>query len=130
MLSKQSDLQYCFDTTDNKTIAEHILNKGEIQVSEQEREAFNENLIKDIATIVAEKTINSQTNKPYTVSLIQDAMKEIKFSVNQSKSAKVQALLVIRKLKDCMPIVRANMKIRLSFTCSSFDAIKGVKVFV
>lgn len=45
--------------------------------------------------------------------MIQNAMKQIQYSVNVSKNSKSQALDVIRKLREVMPIVRANMLLRV-----------------
>jgi hypothetical protein len=55
--------------------------------------------------------------------MIQNAMRQIQFSVNLSKSSKSQALDVIRKLKDVMPITRASMLIRLVYDVSDQTAI-------
>lgn len=115
MLASAKDLQDVFGTTDHPTICKEILDKGELQVSEQERVALCESTFRDIASIVADKTINPETNRPYTVAIIQNAMRQIQFSVNLSKSSKSQALEVIRKLKTVMPIVRANMLLRILF---------------
>ena len=40
MLASKSDLQDAFGTTDTATICKEILNKGDLQVSEQERQAL------------------------------------------------------------------------------------------
>lgn len=40
-------------------------------------------------------------------------MKQVQFSVNTTKSAKSQALEVIRKLRTVMPIARAAMLLRV-----------------
>lgn len=68
MLASSKDLQQAFGTTDSLAVCAEILDKGELQVSEQEREALYETVFKDIASIVAEKTVNPETNRSYTVS--------------------------------------------------------------
>lgn len=90
MLASAKDLQEVFGTTDHRTICKEILDKGELQVSEQERAALHESIFRDVASIVADKTINPETNRPYTVSMIQNAMRQIQFSVNTSKPSKSQ----------------------------------------
>jgi len=67
-----------------------ILSKGELQVSDRERQSQLEQMFRDIATIVAEKCVNPETKRPYTVSLIERAMKDIHFSVKANKSTKQQ----------------------------------------
>lgn len=67
-----------------------ILAKGELQVSDKERQAQLETMFRDIATIVSEKCINPETRRPYTVNLIERAMKDIHYSVNTNKNSKQQ----------------------------------------
>lgn len=67
-----------------------ILAKGELQVSDKERQSQLETMFRDIATIVAEKCVNPETKRPYTVSLIERAMKDIHYSVKANKSTKQQ----------------------------------------
>lgn len=116
MLASSKDLIDAFGTSDQKLVCQEILEKGEMQVSEQERVALHETVFRDIASIVAEKTVNPNNNLPYTVSgsfvlilslaseshsmfvtsggrqitMIQNAMRQIQFSVNLSKSSKSQ----------------------------------------
>lgn len=67
-----------------------ILAKGELQVSDKERQSQMESMFRDIATVVAEKCVNPQTKRPYTVSLIERAMKDIHYSVKTGKNTKQQ----------------------------------------
>lgn len=67
-----------------------ILAKGELQVSDKERQSQLETMFRDIATIVAEKCVNPETKRPYTVNLIERAMKDIHYSVKANKSTKQQ----------------------------------------
>lgn len=67
-----------------------ILAKGELQVSDKERHSQLEQMFRDIATIVADKCVNPETKRPYTVILIERAMKDIHYSVKPGKSTKQQ----------------------------------------
>lgn len=121
-----------------------ILAKGELQVSDKERHSQLEQMFRDIATIVAEKCVNPETKRPYTVNLIERAMKDIHYSVKANKSTKqqvsekvcyaviisirccgirlrhanesqcrhLQALEVIKQLKESIQIQRAHMRLR------------------
>ncbi|XP_014310846.1 ribosome maturation protein SBDS isoform X1 [Myotis lucifugus] len=93
-------------------ICKQILTKGEVQVSDKERHTQLEQMFRDIATIVADKCVNPETKRPYTVILIERAMKDIHYSVNTNKSTKQQALEVIKQLKEKMKIERAHMRLR------------------
>lgn len=87
--------------------------KGELQVSDKERHSQLDALFKDIATTVADKCLNPENKRPYTVLMIENAMKELHYSVKPNRNAKQQALEVIKQLKEVMPIERAQMRLRL-----------------
>jgi len=112
-LASKKDLDKAFGNSDRAAAIRHVLDHGELQVSEEEREHAQESMFRDVAAIVVDKSINPENNRPYTLTMIQNAMKEIHYSVNTNKGAKSQALDVIRRLKAVMPIARAKMKVRL-----------------
>eukprot|EP00300_Choanocystis_sp_HF-7_P007282 c15198_g1_i2.p1 GENE.c15198_g1_i2~~c15198_g1_i2.p1 ORF type:complete len:186 (+),score=46.46 c15198_g1_i2:45-560(+) len=101
-----------------------ILDKGQLQVAEKERQHQSENLLKDIATVVADKCVNPETQRPYAVTTIEQAMKDAHFSVVPSRSAKQQALDVIRLLQQSIPIERAKMRLFVQVGVSLAQAIK------
>ncbi|NXJ16715.1 SBDS protein, partial [Odontophorus gujanensis] len=111
-VAKKEDLVRAFGTDDQTEICKVILSKGELQVSDKERQTQLEQMFRDIATIVADKCVNPETKRPYTVILIERAMKDIHYSVKPNKSTKQQALEVIRQLKETMQIERAHMRLR------------------
>jgi ribosome maturation protein SDO1 len=115
-----------------------ILDKGELQVSEKERSQMLTNIHRDIATVVADKVrcratcvgggeggdglvralqcVDPNTQRPLTVGIVERAMREIHYSVNLHRSAKQQALEVIRLLKSSgkIPIERAQMQLKIA----------------
>lgn len=110
-----------------------ILRKGDLQVTQAERAKSVEASFRDIATIVADKCINSQTKvscffllvcccrasrarraqMPFTVKVIEKAMHDAHFSLHPNRSAKQQALAVIALLKKSIPIERAQWRVQL-----------------
>lgn len=64
------------------------------QVSDKERELEYQTLFRDVASILAEKCVNSQSNRPFTISMLERAMKDLHVSVDPKRSAKQQALEV------------------------------------
>lgn len=112
-VAKKEDLMQCFGHNDIKKVCMEILDKGELQISEKERHTALESALKDVATIVSEKCINSETKRPFPVSIIEKSMKQIHFSVNTKKNTKQQALEVIKKLKEVLPIERCMMRLRI-----------------
>ena len=69
-----------------------ILEKGELQVAGKERESQLSSQFRDIATIVMQKTINPETQRPYTISMIEILMHETHFAVEPHNSSKKQVI--------------------------------------
>ncbi|KAJ2784388.1 hypothetical protein GGI15_002283, partial [Coemansia interrupta] len=115
-VAKTEELRKCFNTENVDEVINEILMKGEQQVSDKERLHNLDNMLRDIATVVAEKCVNPGTQQPYTVTMIEKAMADIHYSVNPNRSAKQQALDVIKMIQEqgTMPIARAQMRIRVT----------------
>lgn len=124
-VAKREDLLQAFGKDDITEICKEILAKGELQVSEKERQTELSALFKEIATNVADKCVDIETKRPYPVTMIEKAMKDNHYSVKMNKNAKQQALEVITLLKATLPLERARM--RLQITLASTKEAKQIK---
>jgi ribosome maturation protein SDO1 len=115
IVAKKKALIDHFEMDDEDAIIKLILDKGEVQVSDKERKADLDRLAKDIVTIVHQKCVNKETQLPFPVAIIEEAMKDVHFAVSASKSAKQQALILIRQLQEQgnLPIQRSEMRLRI-----------------
>jgi len=120
--AKRANLLKMFGTTDQEEICKIILDQGDLQISDKERQVNLENMLKDIATNVAAKCVNPNSNRPYPVTVIEKAIRDIQYSVNPTKAAKLQALEVIPQLKEHMPIERSKMRTRVALPSSLEEA--------
>ena len=77
-------------------------------------------LFKDVASIIAEKCINPKTQRPYTITMIERALKDCHFSVDPKRSAKQQALPHLASLLDYLQIGIGAMP--ACFNITSLDA--------
>lgn len=114
-VAKKEDLIKAFGKEDQTEICKEILTKGELQVSDKERQSHLEALFKDIATTVADKCVNPEMKRPYPVTTIEKAMRDIHYSVKPNQNAKQQALQVIKSLKETLPLERAQMRMQVVF---------------
>jgi len=125
-MAKKADLVKCFEEVkgDQTEVCKIILSKGDLQVSDKERQAQQEAMFKDVATLVSDKCVNPESKRPYPVSIIEKAMKECHIAVKPNKSSKQQALETIAKLKDTLPIERAQMRMKVVTPVKYGKAIK------
>lgn len=107
---------------DKQKAIEIIMTKGELQISELERDSEFESMKLKIANIVSTMCVNKKNNVPFPVPIILKAMDDIKFNVKDSHAAKKQALQLIKELPKVLPLERAKMKIKFSCTDSTKSA--------
>lgn len=124
-VAKKEDLVKAFGNSDQTAICKEILAKGDLQISDKERQALQEAMFKDVATTVADKCVNPENRRPYPVSMIEKAMKECHVAVKPNKSAKQQALETIKVLKEHLPLERASMRIKLIIPVPLSKAVKA-----
>lgn len=129
-LAKKEDLAAAFGPNVGvDQIIVEILEKGELQVGEKERDVQMDTLFKEIVNIISGKCVNPSTRTPYPPALIEKALSTIHFSANPKKSAKQQALECIRQLSASkeFPIARARMRLVLEAQESDSGLIKQVE---
>ena len=64
------------------------------QVSDKERKVELDILFRDVASVLVDKTVNPETSRPYTLTMLERALKDLHFNPDPKKSAKQQALEV------------------------------------
>lgn len=115
--AKSSLLEKCFGTSDEEEVCRFILEKGDVQVSDLERNAQLESTIREVASMVSEKCVHPVSRRPYTMAQIRDAMKMAGFMVHPTRNTKQQFLDCVRLLQktEVLSIERAKMQLALVF---------------
>jgi ribosome maturation protein SDO1 len=113
VLAKREDLLLVFGTDDEQAICLRILREGEFQVSDKERKVELDTLFRDVASVLSEKCVNPETSRPYTLSMLERALKDAHFNLDPKRPAKAQALEALPLLQARFPIERARMRLRL-----------------
>lgn len=134
-VASKEDLQKAFQTTDVDAIIKEILFKGEIQLSEKERQLQLNKINNEMLTIISAKCINPKSKKRYPPTMIHKALLELKFNVVVNKAAKLQALEAIKLLiaKQIIPIARSKMKIKVAVnleTAGSSELIEQLNTLI
>jgi ribosome maturation protein SDO1 len=103
------------DDISTKDAIKYILDHGELQVAAGERAFTQEETMRDICTIVAQKLVHPTTKRPYTAVFIEDAAKSLGLAARSDQPAKRQATWFIKELlaRQLFPVMRAQMRLRL-----------------
>ena len=122
--AKQADLHKAFGKITDAEIIKTILSEGEVQVNELERKSQQDSLLKDVATIIAEKCVDSQSGCPVPYTIIMRALEDIHINIKAGQPAKKQALMIIKTHKDKLGLERAKMRIRLTYPIGMSETLR------
>jgi ribosome maturation protein SDO1 len=121
-------LLHSFETTDLNEIAKVILEKGELNLTAEQRQEFFEKKRKQIVTLLAKTCINPKTRTPHPPTRIENALKEAKVMIDPSSPAENQLKDIIQQLRRVLPIsmetVKLAVKIPPEFTGKAYGEIK------
>lgn len=99
-MAKKKELEEHFKNMTYEEIIKLILDKGEIQVSEKEREHNFANVRNEIANIIVEKTFDLDTGLKFPQDMIIKALEDVNFVAKNDKPTKVQALTAIKLIQE------------------------------
>ena len=102
--ASEEKLQQVFKTTDSLKIAEIILKKGDLQLTTDQRKQLVEDKRKQIISFISRECIDPKTNLPHPPIRIEQAMKEIHFSIDPHKAAEEQSKDIIKLLRPIIPL--------------------------
>ncbi|MBW2987451.1 ribosome assembly factor SBDS [Candidatus Woesearchaeota archaeon] len=103
-LASEERMNALFGTSDPLKVAEIILNDGEIQLTQEQREKAREDKKNKIIAIIARDAIDPKTKLPHPPERIRLAIEEAKVSINEFRTAENQIEDVVKKLKPIIPI--------------------------
>lgn len=114
--ASSESLQKIFNTTDFKACVLHILKKGEVQLTTEQRRELTEAMRKKVVAEIVRNAINPQTKGPHPPQRIETAMAEARVHIDPFKPVEAQVKEVIDAIKPLIPIrvERAQLAIRVS----------------
>ena len=118
-----------FGTTDPLAVAKQIIQRGEIQLTTEQRRQVLEAKRKQIVQYIAANAINPQTGAPHPPQRIENAMEEAKVHIDPFKPVEEQVKEVLDALRPLIPIrfekVRIAVKLSAEDSAKTYGDIKG-----
>lgn len=112
---RQTDakLKKAFGTSDIEKIARKIFEKGELQLTtEQRRKALAEKKAKIVAAI-ARIAVDPRNKTPHPPQRIENAMEEAKVKIDAFKPVEEQVQEIIEELREIIPISTEELKVEV-----------------
>jgi ribosome maturation protein SDO1 len=123
-------LQKHFKTTNFLQVAEIILRKGDLNLTTDQRRKLVEEKRKQIVATIARNFVDPRTGLPHPPLRIEQAMAEIRISIDPFKDVNEQTKLVIDELRGLLPLkserIKLLVKVPAQYASQSFGALKGV----
>lgn len=118
-------LMKIFKTTDVLLIVKKILERGEIQLTTEQRKRMQEEKRKKIVAILARNCINPTNKTPHPPQRIEMALEEAKFNIDPFKSPEAQISEALKALRPVIPIRMEMAQIAIKTSASHYGKLVG-----
>ena len=119
-----ADLNDAFGTEELYEVAKKIVLSGEVQKTQESRDAERETKIKQVVNLILRNAVD-QNGRPYTEERIKRAIEEAHYSFD-NRPAEQQMQLVVEKLKTIIPIRIETKKIKLTVPAQYTGQVYGL----
>ena len=127
--ASEENLQEAFGTTDPREIATIILKKGTLQITGEQRRQLIEEKRNKIISLISRQCVDPKTNLPHPPIRIEQAMGQIRYSIDPFRDVEEQASEVIKMLKPILPIkmekVSVAVRIPHEYVGNVYGIVKG-----
>ncbi len=122
--ASEKDLTDAFGTSDLYKVATHIIQKGEVQKTQEFRDEQKEQRIKQIIALVLRNAVD-QNGRPYTEERLRRAISEVHFNFD-NRPAEQQMSELIHELKKVIPIKVELKKVKLTVPAAYTGQVYGL----
>ena len=127
--ASEEKMKKIFGTLDVIQIAKTILDKGELPLSTDQRRRLIEEKRKQIITLISRHYADPRTNLPHPPLRIEQALNQVRISIDPFKNAEGQIKDVIPALRPILPLkmeaVSIEIKIPPQYAHSSYGTLKS-----
>ena len=109
--ASEEKLRKTFGTIDPVRVAEEIMKSGDLQLTTEQRRQLVDEKRRQIVSIITRNAIDPRTGAPHPPLRIEQAMEQIRLSIDPFKSAEEQSKQVIEELRPILPLKMEQMRI-------------------
>jgi ribosome maturation protein SDO1 len=122
-------LEKAFGTVDALKIAEEIMKHGELQLTTDQRRKLVEDKRKQIVAFISRNCIDPRSGTPHPPLRIEQALNQVKYSIDPFKNADEQAKTIIEELRAIIPIkmeqMRVAVKVLAEYAAKGYGTVKN-----
>jgi ribosome maturation protein SDO1 len=123
--ASEEKLQKAFGTVNPTEIASIILKRGMLQLTTEQRRQLIEEKRKQIVSFISRNSVDPRTNLPHPPTRIEQAMKQIHYSIDPFKETEAQAKDVIKLLLPILPLKIEKVSVAVSIPPEHVSRVYG-----
>jgi ribosome maturation protein SDO1 len=128
----EEQMKKAFGTTDHLKIADIILKKGTLQLTTEQRRKMVEDKRRQIIDFISRQAVDPKTNLPHPPMRIENAMEQIRYSIDQYKPVEEQAKEIVKLLRPILPLkieqISVGVHIPAEYSARAYGAMKNFGV--
>jgi len=124
--ASHSLLEMVFDTGDIEEIAGKILDKGEVQLTTEQRRKRQEQKEREIIDRIVRDSMNPQTGAPHPPQRIENAIKEANIHIDPFKPVSKQVHEIVDEIKVLIPLSFEKLTYSVKVRGDLYGKIYGV----
>ena len=118
-----------FKTEDATAIAERIMQKGELNLTTDQRRKMTSEKRKQIVNFISRTYVDPKSHLPHPPLRIEQAMEDGRVSIDPHKSVDEQVKEIVEKLRSIIPLKSENLVLEIivpaQFAAQSFSVLKS-----
>lgn len=111
MRVSEEKLVKAFGTTDFVKIAEAIMQRGELQLTTEQRRQLIEDKKKQIIVFICRHCVDPRTGLPHPPIRVEQAIAQVRVSIDPFEDAEEQARAVIQALRPILPLKMEQLRL-------------------
>jgi ribosome maturation protein SDO1 len=119
-----------FKTEDLGEIAQIILQKGDLNLTTEQRRKMVEEKRRQLVEFISKTYVDPRTHLPHPPLRIEQAMKDARISVEPQKNIDEQVKDIVEKLRSIIPLKSENLSLEITipaqFASQSYAVLKSV----
>ena len=122
-------LQKAFKTTDQTAIIEIIVQKGDLNLTTDQRRKMTSEKQKQVVEYIAKTYVDPKSHLPHPPLRIQQAMEDGRVSIDPHKTVDDQVKDIVEKLRSIIPLKSENLNLEIivpaQYAAQSYSVLKS-----
>jgi ribosome maturation protein SDO1 len=125
----EEQMRKAFETTDPLKIADVILKKGTLQLTTEQRRKMVEDKRKQIVDFISRQAVDPKTNLPHPPLRIENAMEQIRYSIDAHRPVEEQAREIVKLLRPILPLkieqISVGVRVPAEYSARAYGSLKS-----